>query len=1078
MKKVFNKNKIFSSKLSSFNIGILFELEKGNDIINKNKHIDPLLNSSKDIEEIKNILKSNPHDILYYIYFNMKNIESILYNKDEIIFFDFNNKNKNFFLEIGKEKIEIEYKNKMAFLFYISLLIKYNKNVVNFSFPFTFINKINSINKIKVSNIYINVLISKIILELINYYKSNQIFKEKINKKEIENLNEIENSNNNIIDNCIDDFNKNLGLKLTQKELKLKNIDLIYAEIINNLLISKDYDLTYKVIEQLDLENINITKAILNEISETLISNENLTKKYKITTLDDLQDSKKITFYYILFKFILKDSVYIYYFNFLNETRKTIIKIIKLNQNQLKNLSNNDNEKINNLFKNKIIYLINFFTNSHYYIKNINSNLNDDYDFKPFQNLSYKNEKERTIGSKFELNKDCYKSLEERNEENHISQNINNDISISNDSTLKNKFYSENAQQNNKSTNDPNENEVNMKKEMKKSFLNDVNYIFEKSTITLHINKENKIEYKDIVHSRGNIAYNDLINPFQENPEIKFEEDTDENYKKLIRFLDKIKGNNSLSKINLKSDLFININLQRDENNPENINSEYCLGNIGSLDIKYQDKNILNIDNYKGFTLFLQKIINNPLISTISIKNSNDNSSIMKIINEIFKYRFIFFKKVIEKHNKTAEKIRELDNGYFVSGGYNEISKYDKDYNKIEVYNNIKNYYSFFVDINDVIISQKNKLSFLNNFGQDSNINFETKYCCRNLFSLENGIYLICDESQIYYGTNTFKKNNFSNSNSFELNKQNSYRGGIKINDDKEEIIAITSNRILSKGENKLIFLSSNSKIFLRDIEVENYSFILSENNCALMKIPKQEKSKLLLVACKKYIKDDKNGILLLKMQMNKDHNKQFIKFYDTKNFEVYCFCPILETIENKLIFEEKNKMQIKDTEYFFVGGFDLDKREGLIKLYKVIYNDDIEKIKIEYIQDIILEKKPGIYNNSSKFVDQTDIEKKDLENFKGFIDSKNFYNQSNKGKKGLESSKEFKDSKEFFSQTNNKKKDLENFKGFKGPISCIIQSTKGILITCYDGNVYLFSTPNIKLLLQNEDYNNILKKK
>ena len=194
--------------------------------------------------------------------------------------------------------------------------------------------------------------------------------------------------------------------------------------------------MTYKVIEQLDLENINITKAILNEISETLISNENLTKKYKITTLDDLKDSKKINFYYILFKFILKDSVYIYYFNFLNETRKTIIKIIKLNQNQLKNLSNNDNEKINNLFKNKIIYIINFFTNSHYYIKNINSNLNDDYDFKPFQNLSYKNEKERTIGSKFELNKDCYKSLEERNEENHISQNINNDISISNDSTL------------------------------------------------------------------------------------------------------------------------------------------------------------------------------------------------------------------------------------------------------------------------------------------------------------------------------------------------------------------------------------------------------------------------------------------------------------------------------------------------------------------------------------------------------------------------------------------------------------------------------------------------------------------
>ena len=42
----------------------------------------------------------------------------------------------------------------------------------------------------------------------------------------------------------------------------------------------------------------------------------------------------------------------------------------------------------------------------------------------------------------------------------------------------------------------------------------------------------------------------------------------------------------------------------------------------------------------------------------------------------------------------------------------------------------------------------------------------------------------------------------------------------------------------------------------------------------------------------------------------------------------------------------------------FFVGGFDLDKNKGLIKLYKVIYNDEIEKIEIEYIQDIIVGNK------------------------------------------------------------------------------------------------------------------------
>ena len=65
----------------------------------------------------------------------------------------------------------------MVFLYYISLLIKYNINIVNFSYSISFINNINSINKnIDINTIYKKMLISKIILELINFYKSNQIF--------------------------------------------------------------------------------------------------------------------------------------------------------------------------------------------------------------------------------------------------------------------------------------------------------------------------------------------------------------------------------------------------------------------------------------------------------------------------------------------------------------------------------------------------------------------------------------------------------------------------------------------------------------------------------------------------------------------------------------------------------------------------------------------------------------------------------------------------------------------------------------------------------------------------------------
>ena len=456
----------------------------------------------------------------------------------------------------------------------------------------------------------------------------------------------------------------------------------------------------------------------------------------------------------------------------------------------------------------------------------------------------------------------------------------------------------------------------------------------------------------------------------------------------------------------------------------------------------------------------------------------------MGIINKMYPNLFICFIKVIGKHNKISEKIRELNDGHFLSDGYNEIFKYDMNFNKIENIDKLTNYFSFFVDKNDAIISLKNKFSFLKDLNSDTNSIFPTKLSCRNLFHLDSSNYLVCDIDQILYGTNIL--NTFSNGGDYkELKMKKAYRGGIKI---ANHIFAITSNRILSKGENKLKFFEKNNKNFLNDIEVENYSFILSENNCALMEIPKQEKSKLLLVACKKYVKNDNNGILLIKLQFGKNNtnNKKFPKFYDTKNFEVYCFCPLFE-IENKYLLES-NKMQIKDTEYFFVGGFDSDRREGLIKLYKVIYNDEIEKIKIEYIQDIIIEKKIGknvsqVSNekkdsedkDNKELANQAKNEKKELESSKGFIDNEEFVNQASNGKKDLESSKGYKDSNKLDSETD---KDLVCFKGFKGPISCIIQSsTGGILVTCYDGNVYLFSSPKIKSL-NNENYDAILKKK
>ena len=216
-------------------------------------------------------------------------------------------------------------------------------------------------------------------------------------------------------------------------------------------------------------------------------------------------------------------------------------------------------------------------------------------------------------------------------------------------------------------------------------------------------------------------------------------------------------------------------------------------------------------------------------------------------------------------------------------------------------------------------------------------------------------------------------------------------KSAIKINN----IIIFKSNKVVSKGQDKLTFFDLNSKqIFTTNIDKQKYSFVYSQNGLTLM-----NNNKILLCACKKYLKFQKNGILLLSFKDDKNINNNCdiidYKFYCTNNFEVYCFCPISIVHKKEIM---KIKSDKKDTSYFFVGGFDLKRNKGMIKLYKVIYNEEYNKNKIQYVDDI-------------KLIDEKKMVMK-----------------------------------------------------FNGPISCITQSNIDgkIIITCWNGNIYLFDHPNI----------------
>ena len=253
---------------------------------------------------------------------------------------------------------------------------------------------------------------------------------------------------------------------------------------------------------------------------------------------------------------------------------------------------------------------------------------------------------------------------------------------------------------------------------------------------------------------------------------------------------------------------------------------------------------------------------------------------------------------------------------------------------------------------------------------------------------------LICNENEIIHCNDIFPKI----VNQMEYQKINgSFWGGININ---KYLCVFTSNKVFLNGEDKIIFYNLSSKAI--DKIIKNYSFNVYQNNLCLISIENESNNKLLFCACKKYIKSQKNGILLLRIKIDNDDNIDISKiFYETGKFEVYCFCQIFMS-ENENSILKKNKMI--GTKYFLVGGFDSNKLKGLIKLYKINYNNsNFDLTNIEYIQDIVIKKE---YKNKSNM-----------------------------------------------------------FKGFKGPITCIIQSSNNgnILITCYDGNVYLFSPPNIK---------------
>ena len=308
-------------------------------IISFIEEVDPILNLINDFSEINALLNKIP-DKFKFIYFHRKKIKKILYNNEEQIILD-------------SDKIE----NTLDNIFYLSLLLTENIEIVNYKYSIDYIKQLNESNEN--NNLELSKMIfSKIILDLIEYFKGFEEYDES-NESFID---DIKNKNIAIIQknkSILEEFN------LDDKVFINKSIDEIYSDIIKILLLgSKDYKYIKKILNQLNLKKIDITKFIFKEISK-MLSNDKSIKEKRIININDLFKEDRIKFYYILLKYILKNICYIYQIPFLIDTRKFILKNKKL-------------IKIDNNNKEKLEYLINTLTGSKYYSDGIEIIQNDD----------------------------------------------------------------------------------------------------------------------------------------------------------------------------------------------------------------------------------------------------------------------------------------------------------------------------------------------------------------------------------------------------------------------------------------------------------------------------------------------------------------------------------------------------------------------------------------------------------------------------------------------------------------------------------------------------------------------------
>lgn len=857
-------------------------------------------------EEIERLVNKNDKNLLNVFYFNKENVQDILYETDNVV-------------KINDKQLE-----KISGLFYCDLLINNEPNVINYTFSIKPIIRLYS--KIKsIKECPVKMITTKLLFDMIENFKGfckydQNITIKRLNKlsrkckEEIKKLSEkndsVFNNYDYIMEQKIDKLYIDVPLKLINSEK-----DSFSVDNINNIL------------DSLGFEEIYLNKNMLTEFN-AFIKKEKDNEKFFIKNIEDLINFKKINFYNIILKYLLKNPIYIYQYNFLLETRSFLIKLIKNDLYTLQVILADLKESDPKL-EEKLEYIIEKLIDCKYYYE------------------KYLKEKESL--------KDIISNIKLRHRYllikliliDELNNNTNHDSLLEKWETI----------------------ETSIKEKKYKKIHREIL----KKLIQYFNNEKNKYLLLKIF---SKAEYESLKNLDINN--IEFEEEKNE---------DKTENNLNFKHVN---------DIQPDEND-NLMQSQHELS-------QKRDINTFMIE--QTYTI-------DENITEVNTDSANNNIKIdFNKFKKSDKYKVIESYDVIETETKSEALFnfsKNLSKGHYITGlNSNKLSLYNSYFErKLEIFlfDTIINVYEIKNDNNDpdiikIMACCKTKLVVLSinlnpysfkhyTISKEMDINYSSFY------KIDNNYVVIGDKG----GFKLFGKKKEEVEKIFDKN----YLGGIQI---ENNIYALTSNKLFPNGENKLIIYDFSTNQTLK--EIKNYKFDFTSNALCLIDLNKTKSlgvnvnEKLLLCSC---AKDKRRGILIVRI--NLVENKFTEKFYETKDFEPSCFCHISNVSNDNSItgdITNENYIEVDETEYLIVGGFDPDKRMGCTKLYKLKYNKEKNNINIQYLIDIGVEDKEN--------------------NFKGFDMKITCITQS--------------------------------------------KITGNLLINSLDGNVYLFKPPNLECFLRN----------